>query len=120
VLIAWDQSTTSVQALIGALPILKQADEVVIHSAGADFRAAPKANHAKAFLAMHNVKARIKKSKGLHIEQEIEQAYEDHNADLLVMGAYSRSRFLERLLGGTSEHFIIKANIPVLATHLPA
>ncbi len=120
VLIAWDQSTTSVQALIGALPILKQADEVVIHSAGADYRAAPKANHAKAFLAMHNVKARITKSKGLKIEREIEQAYDDHNADLLVMGAYSRSRFLERLLGGTSEHFIIQANIPVLAMHLPA
>jgi hypothetical protein len=120
VLITWDQSTGSVQALIGALPILKQADDVVIHSAGADFRAAPKASHAKSFLAMHNIKARIKKSKGLHVEQEIEQAYDDHNADLLVMGAYSRPRFLENLLGGTSEHFIIGANIPVLATHPPA
>jgi nucleotide-binding universal stress UspA family protein len=119
VLIAWDQSTTSVQALIGALPILKQADDIVLHSAGADYHAAPKASHAKGFLAMHGIKCRVEKSRGLHVEQEIEEAYDDHNADLLVMGAYSRSRFMERVLGGTSEHFIINRRIPVLATHLP-
>ena len=117
VLIAWDQSNTSVQALIGALPILQQADEVVIHCAGADYKSAPKANHAKAYLAMHGIKAKVSKSKGVHVEQDLEDAYEANGSDLLVMGAYSRARIVERLLGGTSEHFIMKSNVPVLATH---
>ena len=117
VIVAWDQSSAAVQALVGALPILQQAEQVVIHTAGADFHTAPKVGHARNYLAMHGIKAKISKSKGLHVERELEEAYDTHNADLLVMGAYSRSRFMERLLGGTSEHFIMKTKIPVLATH---
>jgi len=117
VLIGWDQSNTSVQALIGALPVLRQAQEVVIHSAGANYQSAPKANHAKAYLAMHGIKSKVTKSKGVHVEQDLEDAYEANGSDLLVIGAYSRARIVERLLGGTSEHFIMKTSMPVLATH---
>jgi len=39
------------------------------------------------------------------------------DADLMVMGAYSRTRVVEQLLGGTTEHFLMRAKIPVLSTH---
>jgi len=117
VLIAWDQSTASVQALIGALPVLKAADEVILHCAGATHQAAPKAHHAKDYLARHGIKAKVTSSKGVHVNDDLTEAYNANKCDLLVMGAYSRSRLMERVLGGTSEHFIMKANIPVLATH---
>jgi nucleotide-binding universal stress UspA family protein len=117
VLIAWDQSRASIQALMGALPILKQADEVVLHCAGASYHTAPKAHHAKDYLAMHGIKARSTTSKGVHVNDDLMEAYSSHGCDLLVMGAYSRSRLMEQILGGTSEHFIMNANIPVLATH---
>ena len=117
VLIAWDQSTASIQSLIGAMPILETADEVFIHCAGADYRTAPKAHHARAYLALHGVKAKITKSRGLHVNEEIEEAYASHDCDLLVMGAYSRPRLMQRVLGGSSEYFILRAKMPVLATH---
>ena len=66
---------------------------------------------------MHGVKARISKSRGLHVDDEIEEAYAEHDCDLLVMGAYSRPRVMQRALGGSSEHFIMRAKMPVLATH---
>jgi nucleotide-binding universal stress UspA family protein len=116
VLIAWDQSAGAVQALIGALPVLKAADEVVIHCAGVDYLSAPKTHHARAYLAMHGVKAKISKSRGLFVNQEIEEAYDKHDCDLLVMGAYSRPRLMEQVLGGSSEYFIMRAKMPVLAT----
>ena len=117
VLVGWNTSNSAVQALIGALPILSQAEEVVLHCAGSDYQSGPKAHHAKSYLAMHGIRAKITRSKGLHIEQELEEAYDAASADLFVMGAYSRSRLVERLLGGTSEHFIMRTKVPVLATH---
>jgi nucleotide-binding universal stress UspA family protein len=38
-------------------------------------------------------------------------------AGLLVMGAYTRSRLRERVLGGATRHVIAKATIPVLMAH---
>lgn len=45
------------------------------------------------------------------------QAYKDTNSDLMVMGAYSRSRFRQRTFGGVTDHMLHRANIPVLMLH---
>ncbi|MFK8029068.1 MAG: universal stress protein [Gammaproteobacteria bacterium] len=36
------------------------------------------------------------------------------NSDLLVMGAYSRSRLRQRIFGGVTEYMLTRASIPVL------
>ncbi len=38
-------------------------------------------------------------------------------ADLLVMGAYSHSRWRERILGGVTKNVIEHAELPVFLTH---
>ncbi|HEX6613994.1 MAG TPA: universal stress protein [Rhodanobacteraceae bacterium] len=38
-------------------------------------------------------------------------------ADLLVMGAYGRSRFSEWMLGGATRHVLARAHLPVLLRH---
>jgi nucleotide-binding universal stress UspA family protein len=38
-------------------------------------------------------------------------------ADLLVMGAYSRSRFAELIFGGVTQHVLGHADLPVLLAH---
>jgi nucleotide-binding universal stress UspA family protein len=38
-------------------------------------------------------------------------------ADMLVMGAYGRSRFSEWMLGGATRHVLTWADIPVLMRH---
>jgi nucleotide-binding universal stress UspA family protein len=38
-------------------------------------------------------------------------------ADLVVMGAYGRSRWNERFFGGTTETMIAQRDLPVLLAH---
>lgn len=117
ILIAWDQSRAVTQSIQSSLPLLQAADEVQLHCAGADYHHAPKAHHMRSYLALNGIKCRITTSRGLFIEDELEEAYAAMDADLMVMGAYSRARVVEQLLGGTTEHFLMKAKIPVLSTH---
>ena len=42
---------------------------------------------------------------------------ENIDADLLVMGAYGRSRLHERLFGGATQRVLQEATIPVLMQH---
>lgn len=41
----------------------------------------------------------------------------DENIDLLVMGAYGRSRFRELVLGGATRHILRHMTVPVLMSH---
>ena len=45
------------------------------------------------------------------------EAARDVGADLLVMGAYGRSRFSEWALGGATRHVLTHAQMPVLMRH---
>jgi nucleotide-binding universal stress UspA family protein len=39
------------------------------------------------------------------------------NCDLLIKGAYTRSRLRELIFGGTTRHVLAHANLPVLMAH---
>jgi nucleotide-binding universal stress UspA family protein len=57
---------------------------------------------------------------GLHGREIGEALLEEakaHQADLLVMGGYTRSRFTEMLLGGATREMLAKADIPLLMHH---
>ena len=41
----------------------------------------------------------------------------DTGADLLVMGAYGRSRMREMILGGATRHILSHMTLPVLMSH---
>ena len=41
----------------------------------------------------------------------------DHNADLLVMGAYGHSRFREFVLGGATRSLLARPPLPILTSH---
>jgi nucleotide-binding universal stress UspA family protein len=45
-------------------------------------------------------------------------ACQEANADLIVSGAYSRQRWYEKVLGGTTEFLIHEARLPVLMQHV--
>lgn len=44
-------------------------------------------------------------------------AASDMDADLLVMGAYGRSRFHEFVLGGVTKEVLVRMPMPVLMAH---
>jgi nucleotide-binding universal stress UspA family protein len=117
VVIAWNQSAEAAAAVTAALPLLKLAQRVVIVSSGPENRAGPKSAQLAQYLATFDVEVECVRTRGRNAEREIQDTYRDARADLLVMGAYSRSRLREILFGGVTEHMLFAANLPVFLLH---
>ena len=116
--IAWNQSPEAAQAVAAAMPLLQVADEVTIITCGAESSGGPKAIQLANYLKFWGVKAKRVKTKGADDAKAILKAYHDAESDLLVLGAYSRSRLRERMFGGVTEFMLRKANIPVFMLHI--
>jgi len=117
VVIAWNQSKEAVRAVTAALPILQTAESVTIVSAGSDSNPGPKAQQLVSYLLHHGIKATRETTKGVAVEKEILGVVREVKSDLLVSGAYSRSRWRETLFGGTSEYLIYETTVPLLTIH---
>lgn len=117
VCIAWNQSADAARCVTAAIPLLRQADAVTIISCGPEDRAGPKSNQLAAYLKQWGVDATRVSTKGRRVEAELMEACKQQRADLLIGGAYSRSRWREEVFGGTTEFLIRKANIPVMLLH---
>jgi nucleotide-binding universal stress UspA family protein len=122
VLVAWKDTREARRAVGDALPILKKAKEVhllVIYE--------PEMNEAMAiagaddvvnFLAWHGVKAfAIARPDYGSVGKSIEECAEEIGADIIVAGAYGRSRFMEWLLGGVTRHLLQSPKVSVLFSH---
>lgn len=121
--IAWNGTAESVRAMHAALPLLKRAERVtLIHGEYVDpfitFTHVPPAD-VEAYLDRHGVKAAR-----LKLEVSDDKAGEallkvagDVKADLLVMGAYGRTRFSEWFFGGATRHVLEHASIPLFVRH---
>jgi nucleotide-binding universal stress UspA family protein len=51
------------------------------------------------------------------VEAELVAAAKEAGADLLIGGAYSRSRWREKIFGGTTEYLVRTAKLPILLLH---
>jgi len=116
VAIAWESSPEAAHAIAAAMPILVNAVRVTLLSA--DPMEAPSIPPEEGVkrLAWSQIDAQV-----LHFdatEQEIGAAYLFHatkvKADILVKGAYARSRIRQMILGGRTRHIITNTEIPVL------
>ena len=117
IVIAWNQSADAAVAVAAALPLLQRAERLVVVTSGSEYRPGPKAAYLAQYLANWDVRVERVRTKGRDIEHEIEGVYRDVEADLLVMGAYSRHWFRERVFGGVTEYMAFKAELPVLMLH---
>jgi nucleotide-binding universal stress UspA family protein len=117
IVIAWNQTADAASAVTAALPLLTRADRVVIVSAGREKRLGPKVAHLARYLAHWDVPVERERTRGENVEREIEQACRALSSDLLVMGAYSRSRFSQLVFGGVTEHMLFRTDLPVLMLH---
>lgn len=122
-LVAWDTSLQSVKAVHRALPILKQAETVTIAVFDPDAHSSADGEDPGADLAIWlsrhgcNVVVQQIPSGGLEIGECILHKADEMGADLIVMGAYSHSRFKQRLLGGTTQTVIEQTRHPLLLAH---
>lgn len=117
IVIGWNQSPEVARTVSAAMPLLQAATSVTIVTCGAEDRAGPKSSHLMAYLKHWGVTAEHVEKPGKRIEPELLDAYKKAGGDLLLAGAYSRSRWREKVFGGTTEYLLRKARVPVLMQH---
>jgi len=121
VLVAWKDTREARRAIRDALPFLKLADEVSIAVAktpGAEDADAQLADVSN-YLERHDV----------HVAQQIATlASEDeqlllldlarqHRVNLIVAGAYGRTRLSEWIFGGVTRHLLLNSPVPCLLSN---
>ena len=120
VALAWDGSREAVRAIHDALPFLRTAETVhllTVHTTNgpSDVDAASMVAH----LAGHEVMAESR-AETVPVAQEhkaLQDIVQRGDYDLLVMGAYSHSKWLELVFGGATQSTLLSSGIPVLVSH---
>lgn len=115
--IAWNQSAESARAVAAAIPLLQQAENISIISCGPETQAGPKSGQLAAYLKYWGIKSNRVSTPGKDVTKELLAAYKSTKSDLMVMGAYSRSRMSRLIFGGVTEYMLKRATIPVLMLH---
>jgi len=115
--IAWNQSAQAAQAVAAAMPLLRLAEQVSIITCGAEREVGPKSTQLATYLRFWGVKAERIRTRGSDDARALVKAHKESRSDLLVMGAYSRSRLRQRIFGGVTEFMLYQANVPVLMLH---
>ena len=115
--IAWNQSAEAARAVDAAMPLLQNAEQVNIISCGPERGVGPKSSQLATYLRFWGIKPELLNIREASDTKSIIKGYKDTRSDLLVMGAYSRSRLRERMFGGVTEYMLHKANIPVFMLH---
>ncbi|NVJ97864.1 MAG: universal stress protein [Alphaproteobacteria bacterium] len=119
VMIAWNGRAEGARAVTGALPMLRDAQKVTIVQVGDIGEDRPQLSAIAHYLAEHGINAATQaidaaeKSVGAVLLETAKSI----NADTLVLGAYSHSRWREMVLGGVTKYVTNKSCLPVFMSH---
>jgi len=115
ILLGWKPCREAGRAVRDALPLLARA-KVTVLSVGATPTPHDSARELQQRLKRLGISAEVLDSPRQDDDAAtvIEHIITDQKSDMLVMGAYSRSRWREILLGGVTQRMLSQTNIPVL------
>lgn len=122
VFVAWKNTREAARAIAEAIPFLQQAREVIIgqiEEGGASeqdgvLHGANIARH----LSRHGISAELRSINGwADVGEAILNEAKRSSADMIVMGGYGHSRYLEWAVGGATRHVLSQAPLPVLIAH---
>lgn len=122
VVIAWDGSRSAARALADVLPLLPKARQVRVLTVVNEKPAAKAGLGADVVrhLTAHGIDEAVADdvdAAGRKIGQVLADYVETHRSDLLVMGAYGRSRMREFILGGATEFMLHDPRVPLWLSH---
>jgi nucleotide-binding universal stress UspA family protein len=122
VAIAWDASAEAARAVRCAMPFLERAVHVHVITAREHGLDEGEALKLVDYLAVHGVAAsRVAPRMALRPRQGVGsallQAAAEFGCDLMVLGAFHHSHLREAILGGTTEHVLHSAEIPLFVSH---
>ena len=122
--IAWDGSAEAARAAKASLPLLRQAEEIVVLNGEQDAFPVFGNGHMRlplgAWLDRQGLSVQwhpMNPPPTLEMGELIHQRAMDMDADLLVMGAWGHSRMSELLMGGVTRYMLRNAQLPVLYAH---
>jgi nucleotide-binding universal stress UspA family protein len=117
--VAWNRSTETARAVLGAMPLLKRARRVVVLELEDWGVPGPSGSELARSLRMHDVPA-----EAITVPDPADKAGEailkeaaSLGCDLLVKGAYTQSRLRQMFFGGATSHILSSTTIPVLMAH---
>lgn len=122
ILIAWDEGAEALAAARAARPLASavRLTEVCIIAPSIDGneRSDPGGELAR-YLARYDAKVKVTVSAKLKsdVATQLIKNADEAGADLIVMGAYGRSRLREAVLGGVTRTMLRHATVPVLLAH---
>ena len=116
IMIGWNRSAQAGRAVASAMPFLERARDVLIYYVETGAKQGPSPARLRDYLALHDIEAELVEQ--LPDQRSIGEILisEGKNAgvDLIVMGAYSKSRLRERVLGGVTDHIFSVPSLPLL------
>ena len=126
VLIAWNDSPEAARAVADAMPLLCQAREVTVLRCEAPGPALDdlgdamrdKLESLRRWLMWHGVDAQVRlDASSIDPGNELLSRAADLGADQLVLGAWGRPRWTERVVGGATRTLLASMTLPVLMSH---
>ena len=117
ILIAWDGSLHASRAVLGAMPLMNDAQIQVFSveetAKGRDFLGSALVEH----LRRHQLDAGLAQNNSPDIPSAILKEADLFRASLVVMGGYGHSRFREIMFGGATRSMLAEMRCPVLMAH---
>lgn len=117
--IGWNRSAEAGRAVVAALSLLSQAEEVVVCAVRSAAKQGPPPSRLVEYLGHHGIAAKIVRPEldGGAVGAALLRAVEDQGADLLVAGANYVSRQRSIAPGGVTGHLLLHTRLPVLMAH---
>jgi nucleotide-binding universal stress UspA family protein len=117
--IGWNGSAEAARALSVSGDFLDRAETVTVVAIQEDGKVEPDVEDVAAYLAWHGIQARevvLEGTRDVSGDLLMEHAA-SVGADLVVMGAYTRTRLSRLIFGSVTAHVLARAPMPVLMVH---
>ena len=121
-LVAWNDSAECSRALQDALPILQSSQGVTLFL-NPDQKLIRNEEYEEVqlfnYLKQHEIPCNVTQTHddSTSTGEKLLECAQHEQSDLIVMGAYGRSRLRELLLGGTTRYVLKHTHVPVLMSH---
>ena len=115
IVVAWNGSQEAARAVGATLEVLKEAKDINVISVRKTDAPFINTDEVTAYLRLHGVNAartKVEVTGDESVNARLDQEIREEKPDLLVMGAYSHSRWRQAVLGGFTRHMIHEAVTP--------
>lgn len=119
VVIGWNGSKEAAQAVAAARPALREAGAITVLTTEKRQKRRPNGDDLLTYLSCHGISAslRIMDTRSRAVPDALLTSARELDADLLVLGGYSRHRLREVIMGGVTRYLLAESDIPIFMVH---